>query len=152
MDRLEELAIFRAIADEGSLAGAARKLRISPPAATRALAALEDRTGVRLIERTTRRLAMTDAGRRLAERARALISDYETAVHGDETAPIRGLLRITAPLQFGRRHMVAVVSSFLERYPATQVELVLNDRNVDLIEEGFDAALRIGLLERFPVM
>ncbi len=146
MDRLQELAVLRAIADEGSLAGAARKLSLSPPAVTRALAALESRAGVRLIERTTRRLALTDAGRRIAERSRVLIAEYEAAVHGDAAAPVRGLLRITAPIQFGRRHMAAVAANFLDRYPETVVELVLNDRNLDLIEEGLDAALRIGPL------
>jgi DNA-binding transcriptional LysR family regulator len=147
MDRLDELMIFRAIAEAGSLADAARRLRRSPPAVTRALAALEDRAGVRLVERTTRRLLVTEAGRELSERARALLADYEGAVHGQADAPIRGLLRVTAPLPFGRRHMAPVVSEFLDRFPETQVELVLNDRNLDLIEEGLDAALRIGPMQ-----
>ncbi len=138
--------ILRAIADEGSLAGASRRLRISPPATTRALIALEDRAGVRLVERTTRKLALTEAGRRLAERARALLSDYQEAVHGDPAAPPRGLLRVTAPIQFGRWHMAPIVSRFLDLYPEVRVELILNDRNLDLIEEGLDVALRIGPL------
>src|ERR1700677_3703544 len=144
MDRLDELTIFRAIAETGSLASAARRLGRSPPAVTRALAALEDRAGVRLIERTTRRLVLTEAGRELSERARSLLADYEGAVHGQEAAPVRGLLRVTAPVTFGRRHMAPLVSGFLDRFPDVQVELVFNDRNVDLIEERLDAALRIG--------
>jgi DNA-binding transcriptional LysR family regulator len=146
MDRLDELTIFRVIAETGSLARAARRLRRSPPAVTRALSALEDRAGVRLIERTTRRLVLTEAGRELFERARSLLADYEGAVHGQADAPVRDLLRVTAPVTFGRRHMAPLVSGFLDRFPDTQVELVLNDRNVDLIEERLDAALRIGRL------
>src|SRR6202789_892610 len=144
MDRLDELTIFRAIAETGSLARAARRLRRSPPAVTRALSALEDRAGVRLIERTTRRLVLTEAGRELAERARSLLADYEGAVHGQEAAPVRGLLRVSAPVTFGRRHMAPLVSGFLDRFADVQVELVLNDRNVDLIEERLDRAPRIG--------
>jgi DNA-binding transcriptional LysR family regulator len=146
MDRLDELTNFRAIGETGSLARAARRLKRSPPAVTRALAALQDRAGVRLIERTTRRLVLTEAGRELFERSRSLLADYEGAVHGQDAAPVRGLLRVTAPVTFGRRHMAPLVSGFLDRFPDTQVELVLNDRNVDLIEERLDAALRIGRL------
>ena len=146
MDRLDELGIFVAIIDAGSLAGAARKLRRSPPAVTRALAALEERTGVRLVERTTRRLSATDAGRDLADKARRLIADYEGATGTASAADIRGLLRITAPLVFGRRHVAPIIGAFLDRHPGIQVELVLNDRNVDLIEEDLHLALRIGQL------
>lgn len=146
MDRLDELAIFVAIIDSGSLAGAARRLRRSPPAVTRALAALEDRAGVRLLERSTRRLSPTEAGRDLAQRARSILNDYDATMAGLADAPVRGLVRVTAPVQFGRRHVAPVVSSFLDRFPETQVELVLNDRNLDLIEEGLDLAVRIGPL------
>jgi DNA-binding transcriptional LysR family regulator len=113
---------------------------------TRALAALEDRVGARLVERSTRRLSVTEAGRAFAERARSLLNDYDTAVGGLAGKPLRGLLRVTAPLQFGRRHVAPLVISFLELYREMQVELVLNDRNLDLIEEGIDVAVRIGSL------
>ena len=146
MDRLDELAILVAVIETGSLTAAARRLRRSPPAVTRGLAALEDRAGVRLIERTTRRLAPTAAGRELADRARALLDGYDAAVLGAAGAPIGGLLRVTAPVQFGRRHVAAIVNGFLDAFPAVQVELVLNDRNLDLIEEGLDVAVRIGPL------
>lgn len=146
MDRLDELEIFIAILDSGSLAGAGRKLRRSPPAVTRALTALESRLGTRLVERTTRQLAPTEAGKRLAEQARRLLMDYDAAVREDAAAPLRGLLRVTAPAVFGRRHVTPVVNSYLDRYPAMRVELVLNDRNLDLIEEGLDVAVRIGPL------
>lgn len=143
MDRFDELAIFVAIIDTGSLAAAARRLRRSAPAVTRALAALEDRVSARLVERTTRRLSPTTAGRELAERARAILGDYDAALLGASAAPIRGLVRVTAPVLFGRRHVAPVVNGFLDSYPETQVELVLQDSNLDLIEEGLDVAIRI---------
>jgi DNA-binding transcriptional LysR family regulator len=113
---------------------------------TRALAALEDRIGVRLIDRTTRRLAPTESGRALYDKARLLMQDYEAATSGARDAPVRGLLRITAPVQFGRRHIAPIVSRFLDAHDGVEVELLLNDRDIDLIEEGIDVALRIGLL------
>jgi DNA-binding transcriptional LysR family regulator len=146
MDRLDELAIFVAIIEAGSLIGASRRLRRSPPAITRALSSLENRLGVRLVDRTTRRLAPTEAGNMFAERARALLAGYEEVLLGASQAPIRGVLRITAPVQFGRRHVAPIVSAFLNEYPDVGVELSLNDRNVDLIEEGLDVAVRIGPL------
>lgn len=146
MDRLDELAIFVRIVDEGSLARAAARLRRSPPAITRALAALEDRVGQRLVDRTTRRLAATEAGRILYDKARALVADYDAATTVAPGMPVQGLLRITAPVQFGRRHMAPVVGRFLDAHDGVEIELVLNDRNIDLIEEGIDIALRIGPL------
>ena len=146
MDRLDELAIFVAIVEAGSLVGASRRLRRSPPAITRALSSLENRLGVRLVDRTTRRLAPTEAGNLFAERARTLLAGYEEVLLGASQAPIRGVLRITAPVQFGRRHVAPIVSAFLNEYPDVGVELSLNDRNVDLIEEGLDLAVRIGAL------
>jgi DNA-binding transcriptional LysR family regulator len=146
MDRLDELAIFVAILEAGSLVSAARRLRRSPPAVTRALSSLEDRIGLRLVDRTTRRLAPTEAGSALAERARALLADYDAVLVGASQAPVRGVLRITAPVQFGRRHVAPIVSAFLNEYPDARVELSLNDRNLDLIEEGLDVAVRIGPL------
>lgn len=146
MDRIEELAIFVAIVDAGSLAGAARRLRKSRPAVTRALAGLEERVGTQLIARTTRRLTPNDAGRELAATARRLLADYEAALGVAAAEPISGLLRITAPLSFGRRHVTPLVNEFLDRYPQVQVELVLADRNLDLIEEDLQLAVRIGPL------
>ncbi|WP_342109319.1 LysR substrate-binding domain-containing protein [Methylobacterium sp. SI9] len=146
MDRLDELTLFVAIIDAGSLAAAARRQRRSAAAATRALASLEARAGTRLVERTTRRLAPTAAGLELAERARAVLAGYAAAVSGAGRDAVRGLLRITAPVLFGRKHVAPVVSGFLDAYQETQVELLLADRNLDLVEEGIDVALRIGRL------
>jgi len=103
--------------------------------------------GLRLIERTTRRLAPTEAGSDLAERARALLADYDKLLAGAAEAPVRGVLRITAPVQFGRRHVAPIVSAFLNEYPDVGVELTLNDHNLDLIEQGLDVAVRIGPLD-----
>lgn len=147
MDRLAELAVLLAVLDAGSLAGAARRLRRSPPAVTRVLAGLEERAGARLVERTTRALAPTEAGRRLAEQARRLLADYDEAIGmaGGDRAP-RGLLRVTAPVVFGQRHVTPLVTGFLLAHPGMRMELRLSDRNLDLVEEGLDAAIRIGAL------
>lgn len=144
MDRLDELAVFLAVIETGSLAGAARRLRRSAPAVTRTLSALEARVGARLVERTTRRLAVTDAGRELAEAARPVLAGYEAAVAGAEAGPLRGHLRVSAPLVFGRRHMAPVLGAFLDAHPDVTGELVLNDRNLDLLDEHLHVALRIG--------
>ena len=146
MDRLDELGLLVAVIDEGSMAGAARRLRRSPPAVTRTLMALEDRVGVRLVERTTRRLSPTDPGLALADRARVLLADYASATNRAAEAPLRGLLRVTAPVQFGRLHVAPLVDSFLDAHPDISVELMLHDRYLDLIEEGLDVAVRIGAL------
>jgi DNA-binding transcriptional LysR family regulator len=146
VDRLDELAVFLAVIETGSLAGAARRLRRSAPAVTRTLSALEARVGARLVERTTRRLAITEAGRRLAEAARPVLAGYELAVAQSEGGPLRGHLRVSAPLVFGRRHVAPVLEAFLDDHPQVTGELVLNDRNLDLVDEGLHAALRIGAL------
>ena len=146
MDRLDEFAIFVRIVEESSLVRAAARLRRSPPAVTRALASLEARLGVRLIDRTTRRLAPTEAGRLLYDKARTVLGDYEAATLGVRDAPVRGLLRVAAPVQFGRRHVAPIVTAFLDAHADVEVELLLNDRNVDLIDEAIDVAVRIGPL------
>ena len=148
MDRLDELSLLVAILDGGTLAAGARKTRRSPAAVTRILGELEARLGVRLVERTTRRLAATDAGLRLVSHARRLVSDYEEAISeamGEAALP-RGLLRISAPLVFGRRHIAPIVTAFLDAYPDVRAELMLSNRIIDLVEERVDVALRIGPL------
>jgi DNA-binding transcriptional LysR family regulator len=144
MDRLDELSVFLAIAETGSLVAASRRLQRSAPTVTRALASLEDRIGLRLFERTTRKLAPTEPAQLLLERARTVLADYDAALLGSSRSPVRGVLRVTAPVQFGRRHVAPIVSNFLSDYPEMRVELSLNDRPVDLIEEGFDLGVRIG--------
>ncbi|MBR0848495.1 LysR family transcriptional regulator [Bradyrhizobium diazoefficiens] len=149
MDRIEELEAFVAIVEAGSLAGAAKRLKRSPPAVTRALAAMEERVGRRLIERTTRRLALTESGRRFAERARALLANYAETIDEmieKEGAPLHGVLRITAPSVFGRRHVAPIASSFLDIHRGLRMEMIMGERTLDLIEEGIDVAIRIGQL------
>ena len=129
MDRLDELLVLATIVDVGSLAGAARRLRRSPPAVTRSLTALEERVGVRLIQRTTRHLTPTEPGQRLVTLAKQLLSDYDQAVAAvkeTKNAPLRGLLRITAPSLFGRLHVAPLVSRFLNTHPDVRIELVLS--------------------------
>jgi len=147
MDRLDELQVFLAILDTGSMAAAAHKLRRSASSVTRVLATLEERVGARLFERSTRRLTATSEGLNLAEGARRLLADYDAAIRAPESAAPRGLLRVTAPMVFGRRHLAPVVTRFLMQYPGIQLDLVLADRNVDLIDNGIDVALRIGTLD-----
>lgn len=149
MGRLEELEVFVAIADLGSLVGAARKTGRSAPAVTRILRGLEARLGVRLIERTTRSLALTGAGVRLAASASRVLSDLgdaEAEASGDAAMP-RGRLRVTAPLVFGETLLAPILLDYLDRHPQVSVDLSLNDRIVDLVDEGFDLALRIGQLD-----
>jgi hypothetical protein len=144
MDRLDELSVFIAILDAGSLASAARRLHRSPPSVTRALSALEGRLGARLVDRTTRRLALTEVGQRFDAAARRALTAYDEALRRIVDDAPRGVLRITAPLIFGRRHLMPVLASFLDAFPAMQAELSLADHYLDLLEEGLDLALRIG--------
>jgi DNA-binding transcriptional LysR family regulator len=146
MDRLDELALLVAVIDAGGLAAAGRRLRRSPAAMTRALAALEERAGARLIERTTRRLAPTEAGRALADRARRLLAEYEAALETSAPDAVRGLLRVTGPTVFGGRHLVPVINAFLAEHPDVRAEVTLHDRNLDLIESELHVAVRIGAL------
>jgi DNA-binding transcriptional LysR family regulator len=121
-------------------------LRRSAPVITRALNILESRVGVRLVERTTRRLSVTEAGNILAERARKILAEYDDALGASQSASVRGTLRLTAPVQFGRLHVAPLVASFLDAYPEVRVEFMLHDRNLDFIDEGLDVAVRIGPL------
>lgn len=148
MDRLQTMSVFRAVAEAGGFAAAARGLNLSPAAVTRAVAALEARLGARLLVRTTRQVRLTEAGvGYLADCRRILaqIAEAEAAAGGASTAP-RGELAVTAPTQFGRRHLAPALLPFLEQYPDLGVRLLLVDRIVDLVDEGLDVGLRIGAL------
>jgi DNA-binding transcriptional LysR family regulator len=146
MDRLDELAVLVAVLETGSLAAAGRRLRRSPPAVTRSVAALEQRVGTRLVERTTRRLGPTEAGLALATRARAMLDLYREAMQAPAQTALRGRLRVTAPVVFGRRHVTPCVLAFQKAHPEVTVELELADRNLDLVDDGLDVAVRIGVL------
>ncbi|MGZ3184611.1 MAG: LysR family transcriptional regulator [Telluria sp.] len=148
MDRLHWMTVFVAVAEEGSLAGGARRLNLSAPAVSRAVAALEQHLGARLLARTTRSLRLTEAGQRYFDDARRILADVtaaDEAAAGINAAP-RGRLSITAPVQFGRMHVLPVVCEYLRQYPQVDASVVLADRVANLLEEGFDAGLRIGEL------
>src|SRR5258707_15426246 len=148
MDRIDAMHAFVAVADLQGFAPAARKLRLSPSGVTRLIAALEDRLGARLLQRTTRSVALTDAGRRYLERARRILADVEeaeSAAEGERTRP-SGRLVVSAPIGFGRLHVSPVVSAYLQRYSEVSADLRLSDRMINLVEEGVDLAVRIGHL------
>ena len=148
MDRLRAMQIFVRIVEAGSLTRAAAALGMSGPAVVRSLAALERAIGVRLLQRTTRRSSLTDEGREYYERCKrvlAAVDEADTSMSARRSEP-RGRLRITAPATYGRMHVAPIVNAFIAKYPQVEVELLLLDRVVDLIEEGLDAAVRIGEL------
>lgn len=148
MDRLRELEVFVAVADAGSFAKAGSRLRLSPPAVTRAVSALEDRLGARVFNRTTRSLNITDVGQRFLESARRILSDLDAAEKeavGESAAP-HGHLTMTASVTFGRSALAPVVCDFLNHYPRVSVSVLLLDRVANLVEEGIDLAVRIGPL------
>jgi DNA-binding transcriptional LysR family regulator len=147
-DVTSDLEFFVQLARLGSLSAAARALDLTPPAATRRLALMEQRLGVRLVNRTTRSASLTDEGDtylRHATRILAAVREMEDAVSRSREAP-RGILRVNASLGFGRTTIAPLVSAFVQRYPQVEVQLDVTDRPVDIVEQGFDLALRFGAL------
>jgi DNA-binding transcriptional LysR family regulator len=148
MDRIDAMQAFLAVADLEGFAPAARKLGLSPPAVTRLVAALEEHLGARLLQRTTRSVALTDAGARYLARVRRILADVEEAeasIKDERTRP-SGRLVVSAPIGFGRLHVSPVLSEYLKRYGEVSGELRLSDRMVNLVEDGVDLAVRIGHL------
>ena len=148
MDRLRAMASFVRIVDRGSLTAAAAELGVSLPSMVRTLAALERSLGVTLLNRTTRRLHLTDEGKQYLENCRAVlgqVQEGEAALQSRRAAP-RGRLSVTASVLFGRRYVAPLVAEFLQRHPEVSAELLFIDRVVNLLEEGLDAAVRIGHL------
>lgn len=148
MDRLQAMTAFVWVAELGGFAAAARRLRCSPSAVTRLVASLEAHLGTRLLQRTTRALKLTDAGERYLERARRILADLaeaEASAQAERAAP-SGRFVVAAPQLFGRQHVAPLMCRYLARYPAVTGELTLSDRAVNLVEEGVDAAVRIGHL------
>lgn len=148
MDRLDAMRTFLAVADLGSFAGAARKLRLSSAAATRAVAMLEEDLGTPLLNRTTRSVRPTERGAVYAERCRRVLAEVEEArsqARGEDAQP-RGLLSVTAPVMFGRLHVLPMADALVARHPALNLRLTFVDRVTHLVEEGFDLAVRIGAL------
>lgn len=148
MDRLIAMQTFVEIVARGSLTAAAEALDRSQPTVVRTLQALESHLGVRLLRRTTRRMSLTPEGRDYLERCKQILADVEDAelAAGQADSEPRGELRVTAPVQFGQLYVAPALTAFLQRYPRVRLDLLLLDRNVDLVEEGVDVALRIGHL------
>lgn len=147
-NRFGNLATFVAIVQEASFTGGAKRAGVSKATASKQVAALEDRLGVRLLERTTRQLRLTEQGARLFERARAILDELEEAeaeIGSLRDRPV-GRLRISAPVSLGVRALGRPLGAFMAAYPELDVTTTLNDRMVDLVDEGFDLALRIGRL------
>lgn len=147
-DATSEIAFFVSLSKHGSLSATARELGITPPAVTKRLALLEQRLGVRLVNRTTRRISLTSEGELyLAHASRLLagIRDMEEAVSSSRAAP-KGLLRVNTTLGFGRTVIAPLVSGFVRRYPEVEVQLQLTDKPVDLAEQAFDLGIRFGEL------
>jgi DNA-binding transcriptional LysR family regulator len=148
MDRLDAMNTFVAVAELQSFAAAARRLGLSPSVVTRGVAALEERLGLRLLQRTTRSVALTDAGARYLARARRILADVEEAegeALAERTAPT-GRLVVAAPNVFGRVYVAPALTTYLARHEAVVGELFLADRLVNLVEEGVDVAVRLGML------
>jgi DNA-binding transcriptional LysR family regulator len=146
MDRLHEIEVFIAAADAGSFAKAAARLRLSPPAVTRAISALEHRLGARVFNRTTRSLTITDVGQRFLESTRRVLTDLgnaEKEAVGEAGSP-QGHLTVTASVTIGRLALTPIVCNFLSQHPHISVSVLLLDRIANLVEEGIDLAVRIG--------
>ena len=154
MDRLEAMSILLAVVDAGSLSGAARRLGMPLPTVSRKVAELEAHLRARLLHRTTRQLSLTEAGAAYVAACRRILDEVgeaERIATGEYGAP-KGELAVTAPIVFGRLHIVPVVAEFLAQYPEIRIKLLLTDRVVHLMEEQIDVALRIGELPDSTLM
>jgi DNA-binding transcriptional LysR family regulator len=148
LDRMTSLAVFVAAVEEGSLAAAARRFGLSAAMAGKHLSAVESDLNARLLQRTTRRLNLTDVGQTYYRRCKRILEEFDEANReaSDAQGSARGLLKIAAPVTFGAMHLGDVVGRYLEAHPKVNVEILLNDHFVDLIEAGVDLAVRIGRL------
>ncbi|HUZ65018.1 MAG TPA: LysR family transcriptional regulator [Acetobacteraceae bacterium] len=154
MDRLTSMAVFVRVAECGSFAAAATALGLSSQMVGKHVRFLEERMGVRLISRTTRRQSLTEVGRAFCERCRLVLAEAETAdaLVEDLRAAPRGRLRVNAPFSFGACDLVPMMARYLRQHPEVSIELTLNDRVVDLVNEGCDAVIRIGPLADSTLM
>ena len=146
MDRFQAIATFARVVEAGSFAGAAQRLGVSVSSVSRLVAELETHLGARLLNRTTRRISLTEPGRSFHERSVQLLADLEEAeASASEGAAVpRGTLRLSCPVSFGTDHIAPAAAEFMRRHPTVKLELELSDRIVDLVDEGFDAAVRVG--------
>lgn len=148
MDRIDALRLFSAVAELESFTRAADRLGLTPGAASKQIAALEERMQARLLERTTRSVRLTDAGQALLDRVEPWLAEYDAIENGlaAEQAAAAGVLRVSAPVDFGAERLVGPVTAFMARWPSVEVRLDLSDRMVDLVDEGYDLGVRIGHL------
>lgn len=149
MDRIDAMRAFVTVVNEGTFTHAADRLSLSPQLVSKYVSQLEQHLAVRLLNRTTRRIHLTEAGTRYHQRAQQVLNDIDDMENqlDDLQAQAQGLLRISAPVSFAIRHMAPLLSKFQQAHPAVGIDLQLNDRKVDIVEEGFDIALRIGHLK-----
>ena len=145
----DEMSIFVEVVNGGSFSAAAEALRVTPSAVSKNIARLEDRLGVRLLHRTTRQLSVTEEGEAFYQRCRRILSDIEEAEAEVSSARVepRGTLRVNSVIHFGLHHLTPMMPDFLARYPQLDIQLTLDDRIVDIVEQGFDVAIRAGFLE-----
>jgi DNA-binding transcriptional LysR family regulator len=145
MDRLAELDIFARVVTAGSMSAAGRELGLSPPVVSKRIRSLEERLGTRLLQRTTRQLALTESGKGFYERVVAILASVDEAEAwvSRRSAAARGVLRISAPTSFGRMHVAPHLVEFLKQYPDITIDLSLSDAFVDVVAEGYDLAIRI---------
>ncbi|MDP6571960.1 MAG: LysR family transcriptional regulator [Rhodospirillales bacterium] len=148
MDNLADMAVFVKVVEAHGFSAAARRLRLSKSAVSKRVSRLEERLGARLLNRTTRRLSLTEEGSAFHQRAKSILADIEEAEQAVSRlhAVPRGTLRVSAPMSFGTLHLAPAVPDFMARYPDLRVDIALNDRLVDLVDEGFDLAIRIARL------
>lgn len=148
MDKLQAMQLFVRVVDSGSYTAAADQMEISRALASKLVQSLEDQLGVRLLHRTTRKLSLTEAGERYYQRVSEILGSLNEAeaLAAELQADPRGRLRVSAPMSFAIHHLGAAVAEFQQRHPRIELELTLNDRQVDLVEEGFDMAVRIAKL------
>ena len=145
MDRLQSMRVFAKVVDTGNFVSAADALGLANSVVTRYVADLEQHLGARLLNRTTRRLSLTEAGQLYVERCHQILAEIDEADRAvsQTTGALRGPLKINAPVSFGVRHLSAVVSTFMRQHPEVVLDLTFMDRVVDLTEEGVDLAIRI---------
>lgn len=148
MNQFEDMRILVEVTERGSFSSAAERLGLTKQLVSRRIMALEERLGVQLLNRTTRRLALTELGSEFVERARRILADVEDAEQAMASygTTLRGTLRVSAPLSFGQSHLSPLFTGFLALHPGVRLELDMIDRPVDILAEGFDLAIRIGTL------
>ncbi|HYG12573.1 MAG TPA: LysR family transcriptional regulator, partial [Methylophilaceae bacterium] len=148
MDRLAAMETYISVVEAGSFSGAARRLNLGQPAVSKSIAQLEEHLGTRLLLRSTRGLTPTDVGQRFYEHAKHVVDEANEAEQAvrDSSSSLSGRLRVSAAVTFARLHIVPALKGFLDQHPQLEIDITLDDRNIDLLEEGIDIALRMGNL------